>query len=87
MGLGLERAALLLRRPQSDIRPAGQGIGRLAGGTARKAGWIELYDFIERGYNAFRQIKDVKAFVTTVEQRERRILDQIFAGLPDPFAL
>ena len=66
------------------------GVGvalKLAGGTARKAGWIELYDFIERGYNAFRQIKDVKAFVTTIEQRERRILDQIFAGLPDPFAL
>ncbi len=66
------------------------GVGvalKLAGGTARKAGWVELYDFVERGYAAFRQIKDVKAFVTTVEQRERRILDQIFAGQPEPFAL
>ena len=60
---------------------------KLAGGTARKAGWVELYDFLERGYNAFKRIKDVKAFVSTIEQRERRILAQIFAGEPDPFAV
>jgi len=65
------------------------GVGvalKLAGGTARKAGWVELYGFLERGYQAFKRIKDVKAFVTTIERRERRILDRIFANDPDPFA-
>ena len=66
------------------------GVGvalKAIGGTARKAGWVELYDFLQRGYDAFRRIKDVKAFVGSIEQRERRILAQIFAGEPDPFSV
>ncbi len=54
---------------------------------AHSAGWTEVYDFLEAGYSAFRQIQDVKLFANTIEQREKRILDQIFAGSPDPFAV
>ncbi len=54
---------------------------------AHQAGWVDLYDFLEHGYAAFRRMRDVPKFVATVDQRERRILDQIFASQPDPFAL
>jgi hypothetical protein len=60
---------------------------KLVRGPALRAGWGELYDFLARGYAAFKQLRDVKAFVGTIAQRERRILDQIFAGNPDPFTL
>lgn len=52
---------------------------------AHQAGWVELYDFLERGYGAFRQMRDVSKFVGTVEARERRILERIYAAQPDPF--
>jgi hypothetical protein len=32
-------------------------------------------------------MRDVKTFVGVIEQREKRILDQIFTGAPDPFAV
>jgi hypothetical protein len=55
-------------------------------GPAHRAGWIEVCDFLERGYDAFRQMRDVKSFVNTIERREKDILEQIFSGNPDPFA-
>ena len=54
---------------------------------AQQAGWGELYDLLSRGYAAFRQLRDVPTFVGTIAQRERQILDQIFAGRPDPFTV
>jgi hypothetical protein len=60
---------------------------KIAHGPARRAGWIELYDYLERGYKAFKQMRDVKTFVSIVEQREKRILDQIYSNAPDPFAI
>jgi hypothetical protein len=66
------------------------GVGvalKIIRGPAHRAGWIEVCDFLERGYDAFRQMRDVKRFVSIIEQRETRILDQIFSGSPDPFAV
>lgn len=60
---------------------------RLAWFPARQAGWGELYDVLKRGYTAFKQLDDVPAFVAIIAQRERRILDQIYAGCPEPFTL
>jgi hypothetical protein len=56
-------------------------------GPAQRADWVELYELLEHGYTAFKQMKDVKNFVGVIEQRETRILDQIFAGAADPFAV
>lgn len=56
-------------------------------GPARRAGWTELFDYLEHGYDAFKRMRDVKTFVQLVEQRETRILDQIFSGHPDPLAI
>lgn len=58
---------------------------RLARGPAYRAGWGELQDFLERGYDAFKQMDDAEYFLGTIREREMQILDQIFAGDPDPF--
>ena len=60
---------------------------RLARAPARRFGWFEMHDFMVRGYTAFKQMDDVDRFVATIENREIRILDAIFAGDPDPFLL
>lgn len=58
---------------------------KLAWFPAQRAGWGELYDGLKRGYAAFRQLHDVPSFVAIIAQRERCILDQIYAGNPAPF--
>jgi hypothetical protein len=58
---------------------------RLARGPAQRAGWGELHDFLERGYQASRPMKDVDYFVHTIQQREMAILERIFAGDLQPF--
>ena len=60
---------------------------KLARIPAQRAGWDELYDFLKRGYAAFKQLRDVTTFVGIIAQRERRILEQIYSGSPDPFGL
>ncbi|MCZ7575179.1 MAG: hypothetical protein M5U01_42055 [Ardenticatenaceae bacterium] len=60
---------------------------RLFRGPAHSAGWGELHDFLERGYNAFKRMKGAERFLRTIQERETRILDQIFGGDPDPFAI
>jgi hypothetical protein len=53
---------------------------KLAKVPAQRAGWVDLYDFLERGRQAFGQMKDVKTFVDTVARREMGILDLIYAA-------
>lgn len=60
---------------------------RAARTPANRSGWSELQNFMERGFAAFKQMKGASQFLTIVEQRERLILDQIFAATPNPFQL
>jgi hypothetical protein len=60
---------------------------RLVRQPVYRAGWSEVYDFLERGYQACRPMRDVKYFVKTIYQRECTILEQIFAGDDDPFEI
>ncbi|HET9702263.1 MAG TPA: hypothetical protein VFP70_15220 [Burkholderiales bacterium] len=53
---------------------------RMAKLPAQRAGWGDLVDFLERGREAFGTVKDVRAFVNAIAQRERRILDLIYAA-------
>jgi hypothetical protein len=83
----IELIGIVLRQVGEGARLPVVGMAmRLARIPAQRAGWGELYDLLARGYAAFKPMRDVKAFVKTVEQREMRILDRIFAGAPDPFA-
>jgi hypothetical protein len=72
---------------QSVLRQVSEGARLLIVGVAMKmvkvpaqtAGWVEIYDFLERGYGAFRQMKDAKKFVATIAQRELSLLDLMYA--------
>lgn len=77
----------VVRQVSEGARMPGVGLAlKIARGPARRAGWVEVFDFLERGYGAFKQIREAAAFAGTIAQRERRLLDRIFAGDPDPFA-
>jgi hypothetical protein len=76
----------LLKEVAEGARLAVVGLAmKVVHGPAERAGWGELYDFLDRAYAAFKQVRDAKPFVRTIQQREMHILDQIFAGEPDPF--
>lgn len=76
VGLGLAQA---LHTP---------GVGmllRLSRGPARAAGLGELQGFLERGYSAFAQLGDARAFIAEIEADERDVSQRLFEGAPDPF--
>lgn len=52
---------------------------------ARLAGMSALQDFLERGFAAFRDMGDAKAFLSVIEERETQIMDAIVGGAYDPF--
>lgn len=54
---------------------------------ARAARCGELQDFLERGFRAFKQMKDPRRFLDTIGSRETRILERIYARKPRPFDL
>lgn len=49
-------------------------------GPAKLANLAELQNFLERGYKGFKGMKSPSAFVDTVVQREREILQRLYAG-------
>lgn len=60
---------------------------RLARRPAHAGGFGQLQDFLERGFAAFKQMGGAAEFLATIEQRERRILERLFAGTAQPFDL
>jgi len=84
----IELITQVLRQVGAGSRLAVVGLAmKLARGPALRAGWGELYDFLTRGYAAVKQLRDLPRFVGTIGTRERRILDQLFAGNPEPFTV
>ncbi len=57
----------------------------VAKGPARRAGWIDLMEFLEHGFTAFKHMRGGSYFLSTVREREMGILDRIYANDPDPF--
>ena len=60
---------------------------RLAHKPAKAAGWGDLFDFLERGYAAIKSLPPSNEFINIIQRRETRILNQIYAGDPDPFTI
>jgi hypothetical protein len=56
-------------------------------GPARLAGLGSLQRFLERGFDAFRKMRQPLDFVETITRREREILERSYAGDPCPFAI
>jgi hypothetical protein len=54
---------------------------------ARQAGWSDFHETLARGHDAFQQMHRVRKFVSTIEHREKRILERIYAGNLNPFDL
>jgi hypothetical protein len=54
---------------------------------ARAAGFGELQEFLQRGFEAFRRMGGAAEFLKTIDTRERAILERLFAGHPQPFDL
>lgn len=76
VGLGLGHA---LRLPGVAM------LLKLSRGPAKAAGLTELQGFLERGYAAFSQLGDVRAFTAEIEQDERDVARRLFDGDPEPF--
>ncbi len=76
LGSGLDT---LIRIPMIGL------ILRAARRPANRAGWGELQSFLERGFTAFKEMGQASPFLQIVEERERMILDKIFASDPNPF--
>lgn len=58
---------------------------KLSRAPARAAGLAELQGFLERGFGAFAQLGDARAFIGEIEMDEREVARRLFAGDPDPF--
>lgn len=54
---------------------------------ARAAGFGELQEFLERGFEAFRHMGGAAGFLKTIEAREKAVLERLFAKHPRPFDL
>jgi hypothetical protein len=59
---------------------------KLMRSPAKLAGMSDLQDFLERGFHAFKAMGSADEFLATIEARERRILNRLFSGEPEPFS-
>jgi hypothetical protein len=77
----------LARRLARVVRRAWIGrLLRLARAPAEAAGVSVLQNFLERGFEAFSRLGDATQFIGAIDSRERRLMQRLFAGEPDPFA-
>lgn len=56
-------------------------------GPAKLAKLAELHSFLERGFAAFKRMRQPDDFVTKVVHRERTIMNALYAGRKNPFAV
>ena len=66
--------------------PLIRGALRVARAPAALTGLGALQSFLERGFAAFRAMRNADHFLHTIEHRERKVMDAIFAGSDDPFS-
>lgn len=78
LALELDRAVRL---------PLVMGLIRAMRGPAKAAGFAELQSFLERGLGAFGAMKGAQTFAETIRDREHQVMEKLYAGDPEPFAL
>jgi hypothetical protein len=59
---------------------------RAARVPAHAAGFGALQDFLERGFAAFRRMKNAERMLSAIRERETRLCTALLAGNPAPFA-
>ncbi|HAY26269.1 MAG TPA: hypothetical protein DCY47_01865, partial [Candidatus Accumulibacter sp.] len=85
-----ERQILLIRQTGESLdrvarKPLLSTMLRLMRGPAHLAGLGELHEFLDRGLNAFRCMGRADEFLDSIERKERRLLERLFAAADDPF--
>lgn len=60
---------------------------RIVRSPALKAGWHEMYSFLERGHRAYSRVKHPELLIRAIRKRELAFMFKLFAGEPDPFTL
>jgi hypothetical protein len=83
------RQVKLIRQVGEDLddvahRPMLGRLLKLARRPAKMAGFGELQDFLERGFEAFRSMNGAGEFLDFIDSRETAIIERIFAGDPAP---
>lgn len=61
-------------------KPFVRGALKMMHGPAHLAGLGELHGFLERGFEAFRSMRDASDFLESIVERERAIANALFAG-------
>ncbi len=87
-----ERQIALIERVGRDLdaivrKPLIYATLKLLRSPAKLAGLGEMQLFLERGFASFRSMGGADEFLATIIGRETRFLEQLFAGVADPFAL
>lgn len=70
----------------TDIPALGMAL-RVARVPARILGVMELHTFLERGYQAFKQMGRANALLQIIEQRETDIMHRLIEGIPNPLRM
>lgn len=60
---------------------------KLMRGPAHFAGLGELHEFLEKGFDAFRQMGDAAEFLDCIEDKEQQLLRNMFTGVENPFVI
>lgn len=66
-------------------KPIIRGLVRFARRPAHAAGFGALQEFLERGLDAFENMRGADEFLDTIATRETRAMERVFARAPDPF--
>lgn len=59
---------------------------KLMRGPAHLAGLGDLHAFLENGFDAFRRMGNASEFLNCIESRERKLFNNMFSGVEQPFA-
>ena len=54
---------------------------------AKMAGLEDLQDFLERGFESFREMDGASGFLALIRERETSILNRLFSGAAEPFSV
>jgi hypothetical protein len=68
-------------------KPLVAGTLKLMREPARVAGLGDLQEFLERGFESFRQMHGADEFLAILRERESAILRRLFSGEAEPFSL
>ena len=60
---------------------------KLMRAPAHLSGLGDLHEFLESGFDAFRHMGDAHEFLETINTRERQVLNNLFSGAEQPFAV